>query len=83
MKEPVLKIGIVFTNGRDCDDPPKNQPIDYDWVPMGYPKAKLQKEGVKLDCHKNDAENQDLDEPPGTKKRVPLVFVPMSWGELP
>lgn len=79
---PFLQVSIVLTDGWYCNQPPKDQSVDNQGVSGRNPKAELEKECVKFDNHENNTKAQHLDESPGAKQRVPLIFVPLCWCEL-
>jgi hypothetical protein len=80
---PVLKIWIVLPCCWYRYEPPQDQPIENHWVSRGDPQAKLEKECVQLHCQEYDAKSEYLNKTPRSLQRMPLVFVPVSWCELP
>ena len=79
---PVLEIAVVFSNGGHSDQEPEDKSVRDERVPWWNPEAELEEEGVELNSHEHDTQAKDLDEPPWSKKRPPLVPVPLGRREL-
>lgn len=60
---PVLQVGVVLADGRNSNQPPKDQSVHNQGIPWRDPEAEFEEKCVELHHHENDAEEQHLDEP--------------------
>jgi hypothetical protein len=77
-----LQVGVVLADCWNGNQPPQDQPVDDQGISWRNPQTKFEKECVKLHDHEDDTEEQHLDEPQRPHERMPLILVPLCWGEL-
>lgn len=78
----VLQVGVVLSDRRNRNQPPKDQSVRDQWIPRRDPEAGLKEKCVELHHHENDAEEQHLDEPQRPHEWLPLILVPLRRCEL-